>query len=84
MAEVTPETYDITFTITDGTDPIKSATVAIGETSKTTGSAGGCSFNGIEGGQIEVEISKSGYTSKTETITVDSTHTSFTIALTAE
>ena len=31
----------------------------------------------------DVEVSKEGYTTKTETITVDSEHTSFTITLVA-
>ncbi|MBQ9025577.1 MAG: PEGA domain-containing protein [Methanobrevibacter sp.] len=53
----------------------------IGETTKTTGSAGGCSFTGIKEGTVSVEISKDGYTTKTEEITVDETHTSFTISL---
>jgi propanediol dehydratase large subunit len=85
VAEVTPETTtrDISFTINDGTDPIQSASVVIGSTTKTTGSAGGCSFTGIEEGSVSVTVSKEGYTTKTETITVDSTHTSFTISLVA-
>ena len=77
-------TQDISFTINDGTDAIGGATVTIGETSKTTGSAGGCSFNNIAEGETEVTVSAEGYESNTETITVDSDHTSFTISLTAE
>lgn len=77
-------TRDLTFTVNDGTDPIQGATVTIGTKTGTTGSAGGCSINGVEEGtNISVEVSKEGYTTKTETITVDSTHTSFTISLVA-
>ena len=76
-----PATRDISFTINDGTDPIQGASVTIGSTTKTTGSAGGCSFTGVSEGSVSVEVSKEGYTTKTETITVDSTHTSFTISL---
>lgn len=85
VVEEIPETTtrDISFTIDDGTDPIQSASVVIGSTTKTTGSAGGCSFTGIEEGEVSVTVSKEGYTTKTETITVDSTHTSFTISLVA-
>ena len=79
--EVTPTTRNISFTINDGTDPIQSATVKIGTETKTTGSLGGCTFNDIEDGTISVEVSKEGYTTKTESITVDETHTSFTISL---
>ena len=77
-------TQDISFTINDGTTAINGATVTIGETSKTTGSAGGCNFTGITEGSVTVEVSATGYVTKTETITVDSEHTSFTISLTAE
>ncbi len=77
-------TQDISFTINDGTDAIGGATVTIGETSKTTGSAGGCSFTSIAEGSVSVEVSATGYVTKTETITVDGDHTSFTISLVAD
>lgn len=78
--EVTPTTRKISFTIDDGTDAISGATVTIGEESKTTGSAGGCTFD-VEEGTVSVEVSKEGFTTKTESITVDAEHTSFTISL---
>ena len=82
--EENPETYDLSFTINDGTDPIEGATVTIGAKTGTTGSAGGCTVTGVEAGtDISVTVAKEGYVSKTETITVDETHTSFTISLTA-
>lgn len=74
---------NISFTIDDGNDPIEGASVVIGETTKTTGSAGGCTFNDITDGEHLVEISKEGYTTKTETITVSEDSTSFTISLEA-
>lgn len=76
-----PVTRNISFTINDGTNPIQNATVKIGTETKTTGSLGGCTFNDIEEGTVSVEVSKEGYTTKTESITVDETHTSFTISL---
>ena len=80
----TPVTRDLSFTINDGTDPIEGATVTIGAKTGTTGSAGGCTITGVEEGTgISVEVAKEGYTTKTETITVDETHTSFTISLVA-
>lgn len=82
--ENTPTTRDISFTINDGTNPIEGASVKIGSETKTTGSVGGCTFTGVEEGTVSVEVSKTGYTTKTESITVDSTHTSFTISLVAE
>lgn len=37
----------------------------------------------MEDGEVSVEVSKEGYDTKTETITVDETHLSFTISLAA-
>ena len=79
--EVVPVTRKITFTINDGTDAIEGATVTIDGTSKTTGSAGGCSFDGIADGSVSVTVSATGFTTKTETITVSENDTSFTISL---
>ena len=80
----TPTTRDLSFTINDGTDPIEGATVSIGAKTGTTGSAGGCTLTGVEEGTQSVEVSATGYTTKTESISVDETHTSFTISLEAE
>ena len=80
----TPTTRTISFTIkSDETTPIEGATVKIGSTTKTTGSAGGCSFNNIADGNVSVEVSADGFVDKTETITVSKDNTSFTITLTA-
>lgn len=80
-----PETplRNIHIDITDGTDGIEGATVVIGETSKTTGSAGGCNFTGLTDGEKSVTVTAEGYSEKTETITVSENDTTFTIALTA-
>ncbi len=78
-------TRSVSFTINDGTDGIQNAEVVIdGDTAgkKTTGSSGGCTAT-LTDGEHEVVVTADGYTSKTETITVDSTHSSFTISLTA-
>ncbi|MBP5422945.1 MAG: carboxypeptidase regulatory-like domain-containing protein [Paludibacteraceae bacterium] len=83
MPDEEQTTQSISFTINDGTDPISGASVVIGGVSKTTGSAGGCTFDNIEEGTVSVEVSKDGFTTKTEEITVDSEHTSFTISLEA-
>lgn len=85
--EENPETItrSVSFTIDDGTDPIASATVVIdddSENSKTTGTAGGCSAT-LADGTHTVEVSKDGFTTKTETITVSEDNTSFTISLVA-
>lgn len=79
----TPETRDISITITDGEDPLQGATVEIDETTRTTGAAGGCTFSNITDGTVSVEVSKVGFETKTASITVSEDSTSFTIALTA-
>lgn len=83
MEDNTGITRTINFTINDGTDAIKSATVTIDETSKTTGSAGGCSFPNMTDGNYTVIVSADGFETATENITVGEGNTSFTISLSA-
>lgn len=81
-------TRTISFTVQDSEDtpgPIEGATVTIdGDTAhkKTTGAAGGCTAV-LADGEHTIIIEAEGYTSKTDTITTDSTHASFTISLVA-
>ena len=77
-------TRDIHFIINDGTDAIQGATVNIGEITGTTGSAGGCTLHNISDGEHSVTISAEGYITKTETITVSESDTTFTITLQSE
>lgn len=81
--ETTKETRTLTFTINDGTNAIEGATVAIGSKSSTTGALGGCTLGEIEDGEQTVTVSATGYTTKTETITVSENSTAFTISLTS-
>ena len=77
-------TRTISFTVNDGTDAVQGAEVVIdGDTAgkKTTGSSGGCTAT-LTDGEHAVVITATGFEDKTETITTDSTHTSFTISLT--
>ena len=80
----TPETRDIAISVNDGTDPIEGATVTVGSKTGTTGSAGGCTIKDVTDGTVSVEVSATGYVTKTESITVSSSDTSFTISLVAE
>ena len=73
----------LNFTVNDGTDPVSGATVTIGETTSTTGSAGGCSLTNILDGEHTVTVTKEGYTEYTDTITVSEENTNFTISLTS-
>lgn len=80
----TPTSRDVNFIINDGENPIQGAVVSIGEITGTTGSAGGCTLRNVIDGEHTVSVTAEGYTTKTETITVDETHTSFTISLEAD
>ena len=78
------EQYSVHFDVTNGENGIGGATVTINGVSKTTGSAGGCNFNNMNSGTVTVEVTKTGYVSKSESISIDAEHTSFTIVLTKE
>lgn len=77
------QTRNISFTINDGVDPVEGATVVIGTKTGTTGSAGGCTLNGIPDGDNTVTVTAEGFVDYTDTITVSADDTSFTISLTA-
>ena len=84
-------TRSCSITVDDGaaSDPqgISGAYVTIdGDTAnkKTTGSAGGCTATLTDGKHTVVVTNATGYKDKTTEITVDSTHTSFTISLEEE
>lgn len=74
-------THELSFTVNDGTDPIQGATVTIEGKTGTTGSAGGCTIDGILEGSHTVTVTKEGFTEYTDTITVSSESTSFTVSL---
>ena len=76
-AQVNPETRTISFTITDNSDPVSGATVAVGDKTGTTGSAGGCTISGIVDGEHEITIEQEYYSTKTATIDVSESNTSF-------
>lgn len=62
--------YRLSITVTDGENALQGVSVTIDGETHITGSAGGCSFNLING-DYEVTFTKEGYTSKTENITVN-------------
>ena len=82
--EVNPETRNINFIINDGTNAIQGASVSIGDLTGTTGSQGGCTLQNVTDGEHSVTVSADGFISKTETITVSESDTSFTISLETE
>lgn len=75
---------DISITVTDGTDPVQGASVVIGDVTKTTGSAGGCTVNDVTDGKHEITVTKTGFEDYSGYVTVNLEQTSFTITLTAD
>ena len=76
--------YNLSFSITDGSSPIRKATVTIGEVIGTTGTAGGCTLSDISEGEQTVIIKATGYITKTETIIISEENTSFSFELESE
>ena len=76
--------FNLSFSITDGSSPIRKATVTIGEVIGTTGSAGGCTLSEIAEGEQTVTIKANGYITKTTSINVSESNTSFAIELESE
>lgn len=71
--------YNVSFKIQDGETAIQGAVVTLDGISRTTGSAGGCTFTDIEEGNYTVTIEADGYETQTGTLRVDEDHTSVTL-----
>ena len=82
-SEGEPSKYDLRIVVNDGSDAVEGATVSIGTITGTTGSAGGCTLSQVTEGSQNINVVADGYEAYQETITVDSSHTEFTISLTA-
>lgn len=81
-AEEEPEAYTISFSVKNGDgEGVNGATVILGDETKTTGSAGGCSFSDVIAGEYSVGVEADTYTRYTDSITVDEGSTSFIITL---
>lgn len=82
-AEGNPETYDLTFTVTDADGAVGGATVSIDGKTSTTGAAGGCTVKGVAKGEQTVVVSKTGYNDYSSNITVSANDT-VSVVLTKE
>lgn len=76
-----PRIADITVNVSDGTNPISGATVTIGTDSETTDASGDAEFDSVYEGSTSISVTATGYADKTVTVTVDDSHTSFTVEL---
>lgn len=77
---------NLSFTVKDDQstpEPVEGAviTVTTGKTG-TTGSAGGCTINGVLDGSYTISVVAEGFEDYSDTISVDESHTSFNISLT--
>lgn len=75
-------TNEVTFTVTDGSKALENAKVKLGDSILKTDSAGKVVYNVIDG-DYTVEVSKAGYTTAADIITVSGEAVTKTIALTA-
>lgn len=77
------EVGDVKVTVTDGENPIESASVVITDTefTATTGSAGGCTIRNVPLGEYTIEASKDGYINGLEDLTVTAGENPITITL---
>ena len=83
MIQPPAATRDITVSVSDGTNPIASANVTAGSVSGTTGDDGEVTLTGVSENVNSITVTKAGYADKTESVTIDESHTSFTITLDA-
>ena len=70
-----PETFDLTFNVTDADGAVEGASVIVDNKTGTTGSAGGCTIKGVAKGEQTVVVSKTGYNNYSSSITVSANDT---------
>jgi hypothetical protein len=74
--EMIPVTYDVTFSITDGADPVEGVSVDFNSETLSTNSGGQVVFTGVEPGtNLPWLATKTGYTAENGTVTVNSDET---------
>ena len=75
---------DITVTVSDGSNnPVAFANVTAGTVTGVTDSEGKVSLEDVPESVTSISVTATGYDDKTSSVTIDASHTSFTIALTA-
>lgn len=78
----------INVSVTDGTDPVKGASVVLAKgstevASSTTGDAGGCTLQNVEDDTYTITVTKEGFTEYSASVTTSKSNTSLSIELTA-
>lgn len=74
---------DITVTISDGTNPIAFANVTAGNVNGVTDATGKVSLEDVPESVTSINVTAIGFEDKTSSVTIDASHTSFNISLTA-
>ena len=82
------EKRNISVNVTDGNNPVQSATVELVKdgktiTSSTTGSAGGCTLTNVEDGSYVINVTKEGFEIYSESVTTSVDNDELSIELTA-
>ena len=80
------EKRNLSITVNTGTEdptPVEGASVAIGDITGTTDADGGCTLSNVVDGEHTITATADGYENYSATISSDSTHSSFTITMTA-
>ena len=80
-ANASTDSPTLTITVTDGTDPISSASVKIGSTTQSTNGEGKTTFSGLSYADYAVEVTKTGYYDLDDTVRFRANHKNFTLAL---
>ena len=74
---------DITVTVSDGTNPVAFANVTAGTVTGVTDSEGKVALEDVPKSVTSISVTAVGYEDKTSSVTIDDSHTTFTIALSA-
>ena len=81
-ANASTDSPTLTITVTDGTDPISSASVKIGSTTQSTNAQGKTTFSSLSYADYAIEVTKTGYYDLEDTVRFRANHKNFTLALT--
>ncbi len=80
--ELIPPMYTVTFTVTEGTNPIEGATVSFDGANYTTNASGIAAIADVEAGTYSYTVSMTGYTDATGTVTVTDADVNEPVSLT--
>lgn len=74
-SEGNPETFDLTFNVTDADGAVNGATVSIDGKTGTTGAAGGCTVKNVSKGSKTLTVTATGHADYSANVTVSKSTT---------